>query len=206
MRGNSKRLAARSPVLQPLAFDYAGKAFGLIRDEREHAESKSDSYVRLARAVLTVSRSEAVAYFNQAVEVASKIGDENLDRWGALLDLADHAASRDRPNPVIAYRLGRCAELTYDYVARDKHFDWEATVEAISDDDETNHESGARFQASFAFIVSLLHELKMDLIVEIEIERRRYSRWERSNDDDIGFIPPSARLFLIRFDGSISTL
>jgi hypothetical protein len=75
------------------------------------------------------------------------------------------------------------------------------------DDDEINHESGARFQASFAFIVSLLHELKMDLIVEVEIERSRcYSRWERSNDDDIGFIPPSARLFLVRSDGSISTL
>ncbi|MFZ5644665.1 MAG: AVAST type 3 anti-phage nuclease/ATPase Avs3a [Bacillota bacterium] len=126
------RLAARSPMLESRALDYAGKAFGLIQYEREDAESKSDSYVKLARAVLTVSRSEAAAYFNQAVEVASKIGDENLDRWGALLELADRAASRDRPNPLIAYRLARCAELTYDYVVRDKHFDWEATVEAIS--------------------------------------------------------------------------
>lgn len=126
------RLAARSPSLEARALDYAGKAFGLIQDAREHAESKSDSYVELARAVLIVSRSEVAAYFNQAVEVASKIGDENLDRWGALLDLADRAASRDRPNPVIAYRLARCAELTYDYVVRDKHFDWKATVEAIS--------------------------------------------------------------------------
>lgn len=32
----------------------------------------------------------------------------------------------------MAYRLARCAELTYNYVDRDKHFDWEATVEAIS--------------------------------------------------------------------------
>jgi hypothetical protein len=75
------------------------------------------------------------------------------------------------------------------------------------DDDEKKYESGERFQASFEFIVSLLHELEMDLIVEIEIERRlRYSQWERSNDDDIGFIPPSARLFLIKSDGSIRTL
>lgn len=75
------------------------------------------------------------------------------------------------------------------------------------DDDETNHESGARFQASFAFIVSLLRKVDMDLIVEVEIERRRrYSRWESTKDDDIGFIPPSARLFLVRSDGSISTL
>lgn len=126
------RLAARSPMLKSRAFNYAGMAFDLIKDAREDAESKSDSYAELARAVLMVSRSEAVEYFNQAVEVASKIGDENLDRWGALLDLADRAASRDRPNPVIAYRLARCAELTYDYVVRDKHFDWKTTVEAIS--------------------------------------------------------------------------
>lgn len=109
-----------------------GKVFDLIHDARENAESTSDSYVELARAVLMISRSEAAAYFNKAVEVASKIGDENLDRWGALLDLADRAASPDRPNPVIAYRLARCAELTYKYVVRDKHFDWKATVEAIT--------------------------------------------------------------------------
>lgn len=126
------RLAARSSSLEAHALEYASKAFGLTRDEREDAESKSDSYIALARAVLMASRSEAIAYFNQAVEVASKIGDENLDRWDALLHLSDRAASRDRPDPVVAYRLARCAELTYDYVVRDKHFDWEATVEAIT--------------------------------------------------------------------------
>lgn len=126
------RLAARSPMLKSRALNYGGMVFDLIEDTREDVELKLDSYVELARAVLMVSRSEAAAYFNQAVEVASKIGDENLDRWGALLDLADRAASRDRPNPVIAYRFARCAELTYDYVIREKHFDWEATVEAIS--------------------------------------------------------------------------
>ena len=75
------------------------------------------------------------------------------------------------------------------------------------DDDDTNRERGVRFQASFAFIVSLLSELQMDLIIEVEIERRRrYSRWERGNEHDIGFIPPSARLFLLRSDGSVNTL
>ncbi len=126
------RLASRSPVLKERALDYAGMAFDLIKGEREDAESKSASYVKLARAILEISHSEAAAYFNHAVEIASKIGDENLDRWGALLDLADRAASRNSSNPEIAYRLARCAELTYDYVVRDKHFDWRATVEAIS--------------------------------------------------------------------------
>lgn len=126
------RLASRSPMLKEHALEYAGMAFDLIKGEREGAESKSDSYVKLARAILEVSRSEATAYFNHAVEIASKIGDENLDRWTALLDLADRAAFLGRSNPEIAYRLARCAELTYDYVVRDKHFDWRATVEAIS--------------------------------------------------------------------------
>ncbi len=126
------RLAARTPMFESRALDYAGQVFNLIKDIHEDAESKSDTYVDLARAVLMVSRSEAAAYFDLAVEVASRIGDENLDRWGSLLDLADRAAVRDRPNPVIAYRLARCAELTYEYVDRDKYFDWEATVEAIS--------------------------------------------------------------------------
>ena len=124
------RLAARTTRLEERALDYVGKAFDLIRNARDNAESKSDSYVDLARAILTVSKSDAEAYFGQAVEVASKIGDENLDRWGALLELANRAASRDRPNPEIAYRLARCAELTYEY--NDQYFDWEATVEAIS--------------------------------------------------------------------------
>jgi hypothetical protein len=126
------RLAARSVSLEAYALDFAEKAFSLSRDAREDAESKSDSFVQLARAVLMASHSEAAAYFNQAVEVASRIGDENLERWGALLDLADRAAAQDRLNPVMAYRLARCAELTYDYVDRDKHFDWTGTVKAIA--------------------------------------------------------------------------
>src|SRR5690606_7184175 len=93
------KLAAQSPQLKSRALDYAGRAFNLIHDARENAESKSGGYVDLARAVLEANRHEATAYFNQAVEVASKIGDENLYRWEALLDLADRAASRNQPNP-----------------------------------------------------------------------------------------------------------
>jgi hypothetical protein len=126
------RVSGQLAGLEAHALEYAGKAFNIVREAREQAESKSESYVDLARAVLIASRSEATAYFNEAVEVASRIGDENLERWSALLDLADRAGSHDRPSPVMAYRLARCAELTYQYVVRDKHFDWTATVEAIA--------------------------------------------------------------------------
>lgn len=126
------RGAARLKSLESRALEYANTAFEIIRDVREDAESKSASYVAIARAVLTLGHSEAAAYFKQAVEIASRVGDENLDRWGALLDLADRAACKETPNSLLAFKFARCAELTYDYVYRDKHFDWEATVEAIS--------------------------------------------------------------------------
>jgi hypothetical protein len=75
------------------------------------------------------------------------------------------------------------------------------------ENNETEGESGSRFQTSFAFIVALLRKLGMDMIVEVEIERRRrYSRWESSRDNELRFILPSARLFLLRPDGSLSTL
>ncbi|PTM94467.1 AVAST type 3 anti-phage nuclease/ATPase Avs3a [Mycoplana dimorpha] len=114
------------------ALEFVLEAFNLTNDERSDAEQKSDGFIEASRAILCLSKGEAKGYFNEAVEVASKIGDENLSRWDAILDLADRSVRTDRPVPETAYRFARCAELTYDYVVRDKHFDWHATVEALT--------------------------------------------------------------------------
>jgi hypothetical protein len=126
------RVTARSNTLQAASLKYAQRAFEMSDQERTDAGIKTDSYISVARAILTVSEAEANAYFNEAVQVASRTGDENLDRWTALLDLAEAAASQKRTSPEIADKFARCAELTYDYVARDKHFDWEATITAVA--------------------------------------------------------------------------
>ncbi|WP_174813724.1 hypothetical protein [Aquisalimonas sp. 2447] len=126
------RLTARTAGLEEKALEYASRAFHLVRDERDHADAKAETYIGLSRAVLTLSRAESEVYFDAAVEVTSKIGDEVIDRWSATLDLADHAATPEVRHPQIAYRLARCAELVYDYMVRDKYFDWEATVKAIA--------------------------------------------------------------------------
>jgi len=130
-------------------------------------------------------------------------GIDEYDPWGGDISY---------PPPVPAPHIIEIMKLDSDA----EHRRWFVTEVAWSqvwghfrekDNDEVKHETGYRFQASLEFIVALLRELKMDLIVEVEIERRlRYSRWERSGNDDSGFILPSARLFLIRTDGSISTL
>jgi len=126
------RVAARAKGFESMALDFAAKAYESLETSREDAESRADSYLLLARAILAVSPSEARVYFNRAVQIASRIGDENLDRWAALLHLAVPARDRGNPRPRMAYRLARVAELTYEYVVRDKHFDWEGTVEALT--------------------------------------------------------------------------
>ncbi len=125
-------LSARTSDAGDLAFRFAQTASSLLRDERTDAQNKAEGYVEIARSILSISRSEAEAYFDQAVEVASKIGDENLGRWDALIELAERAARADHPSPKIAYRFARCAEVTWDYSVRDKHFPWRSTVEALT--------------------------------------------------------------------------
>ena len=124
------RLAARIQNFESHAYDFARRAFDLTKNTKEDAESKAETYVKLARAVLSVDKSETREYFNQAVEVSSKIGDEVLDRWGSILDLADRAADPSRPNPRTAYELSRCVELIYEYVP--DHIEWDGTVRAIA--------------------------------------------------------------------------
>ena len=126
------RLGVRRRETRAFALGLAAQALRLIRDERMDAEAKSESYLEAARAVLVGSTADARAYFDEAVAVASRVGDENVPRWEAMLYLAERAGRPDQPVPAVAYRFARCAELTYDYVVRDKHFDWGATVRALS--------------------------------------------------------------------------
>ncbi|MFD2432027.1 hypothetical protein ACFSUK_36025 [Sphingobium scionense] len=97
--------------------------------EREDAQGIADTFVDVARAVLLTSMPEAREYFEQAIEVSAKIGDENVARWESLSDLA--VAARDRKDrPELAYRYSRVAELVFAYT---EHFDWAYSVKAIAD-------------------------------------------------------------------------
>lgn len=127
------RLAARTSGRESLAIDFSVNTYECLSHSREHAESRAESYVELARAIFPVSPDESNHYFNHAIEIASRIGEENLDRWSAFLHLARAAGEQDTPRPQTAYRLSRIAELTYEYVARDKHFDWNRTVESMTE-------------------------------------------------------------------------
>ncbi|WP_205504627.1 hypothetical protein [Rufibacter psychrotolerans] len=126
------RIAARQNGLESLSLGFATEAFSYIQGESMDAEEKISRCTNLCRAVLAVSIPEADGYFNAALEVANRIGGENLQRWSAILDLSDKAANPISPSPEIAYKLARAAELMYQYVARDKHMEWWGTVQAMA--------------------------------------------------------------------------
>jgi hypothetical protein len=125
--------AVGAPGLVALAVYLAASAKNAIEASEEDAGSRANMHVALSRAIFRFSEDEARVHFNRAVEISGRVGDENLDRWAALLGLAKAAAAQSCPRPQTAYRLSRAAELTRDYVERDKHFDWDGTVEALID-------------------------------------------------------------------------
>jgi len=125
------RLCATVAGAENFAFETAEKAATLHRAERSDVRHLVEGLVDVARSLLPVSTTDAEDYFNEAVEVASKIGEENFARWEALIQLAKRAANETRPAPEVAYNFARCAEVTRSYVDRDKHFAWNTTIEAL---------------------------------------------------------------------------
>lgn len=122
------RHAGRTGNCAALCLDLGRAAFALMAGEREDAHQIAEVFVEVCRAVLPVSRDEAQEYFEQAIEVSGKIGEENLHRWTALSDLAAAAGVDRIDRPELAYRFSRVAELVYAYT---ENFDWSETVTAL---------------------------------------------------------------------------
>ncbi len=125
------QLCANSQIFAEYAYGFAQETFDIIDRDRMDAEQKVETYVEIARAIFALSPPESEHYFDKAVEVAGRIGQENLDRWSSFLELASAAAELGAPQPELTYRLSRAAEMVYAFVARDKYFDWEGTIDAI---------------------------------------------------------------------------
>ncbi|MFD2642681.1 AVAST type 3 anti-phage nuclease/ATPase Avs3a [Pseudomonas japonica] len=125
------RVTARIAGLEDLSLRLSSKAFDQLVASHSDAEARVDDLQELARAIFCVSTPEAAAYFEKAIDIASKIGEEHLSRWTTLLELADAAHCSDEARPRTAYRLARIAELSYVHMARDKYMDWDRLVEGL---------------------------------------------------------------------------
>ncbi len=83
-------------------------------------EEVSNSYISLARAVVYRSKEDAAVYFDEAINVVSKFGDEIVERWGSVVSLSRKSGSKSSEE--LAYRFIRCAELVGEYVDREKYW------------------------------------------------------------------------------------
>ena len=94
----------------------------MISISDDSPDQMSDRYVKLARAVLIHSVEDATVYFDEAITVVSKYGDELLFRWHAIASVADRATKTGGIFNELAYRFIRCAEVVGKN-AREKHWD-----------------------------------------------------------------------------------
>ena len=81
---SAERDLGGSCEVKALALDLAATAFEGLEKSREDAESRADSYVRLARAIYVISPAEARVYFDRAVEIgadALQIFSDNPTAW-----------------------------------------------------------------------------------------------------------------------------
>jgi hypothetical protein len=122
------RRAGRTTGGSRICLQLGHAAYSLMAGERQEASGIAEVFVDVARAVLVTSKDEAREYFEQAIEVSGKIGEENLHRWKALCDLAMRSGSEGSDRPELAYRFSRIAELVKAYSDR---FDWDETITSL---------------------------------------------------------------------------
>ncbi|MGJ1323680.1 hypothetical protein ACR780_13415 [Sphingobacterium faecium] len=117
------RAAFRLPHLSLLKPILEHGAYKRIKDITEDGpEQTAERYIGLARAVLNTASDDASVYFEEAVNIVSKFGDEIVRRWEAVASLAKQACNGDSVNDKLAYRFIRCAEVVGEYVSREKYW------------------------------------------------------------------------------------
>lgn len=121
---NLLRAAYRNSNLSDIRQDLESIIYEFVRCFRDDTpEDIADQYISLARAVLVESIDDARAYFDEAVNVISKFGDEIVQRWNAIVSLAKRSCETGKVSNKLAYRFVRCAELVGENVAREKYWD-----------------------------------------------------------------------------------
>lgn len=130
VRLETVRSAFRSEHLSELRNDLEiSTADRIGNSSSEGPDEISGWYVALSRAVLNQSPTDANTYFDEAVRIVSKFGDELVSRWEATTSLAERAVSEGNTSDELAYRIIRMAELVGETVGREKYWDRDHAME-----------------------------------------------------------------------------
>ena len=114
----NSRLTAIADILEESCFQALQ-----VADIESGPMENADDLIKLSRAVLASSEADAEAYFEKAIRIVSRFGDEAVERWEAVVSIAKYCVTGGNLDPKQAYRFMRCAELIGNTVAREKHWD-----------------------------------------------------------------------------------
>lgn len=118
------RAAFRLQHLECIRQPLESNTYQLVKNYNEEGpEELVDKYVALSRAVLVDSIQDSSEYFDQAIKITSKFGYEIVDRWEAVVSLAEKYCGLPEKFDELAYRFIRCAELVGANISREKHWD-----------------------------------------------------------------------------------
>tara|TARA_R110002072_G_scaffold230670_2_gene387917 strand:+ start:3080 stop:9238 length:6159 start_codon:yes stop_codon:yes gene_type:complete len=116
------RTGNRASHLDSILTELEDSTYQLIKKLKDVGpEEIADHYILLSRAVLTSSKDDATIYFEEAINIVSKFGDEIVQRWEAIVALGERVSSESSDK--LAYRFIRCTELVGENVYREKHWD-----------------------------------------------------------------------------------
>lgn len=123
------RASYRLSHLEPIKHDLVDNTYERIKNIKDDGpEAAAERYIDLARAVINSDPDDAVIYFEEAVNIVSKFGDEIVRRWEAVVSLAKHSCNCNNIPDQLAYRFIRCAEVVGENVEREKHWDRDETI------------------------------------------------------------------------------
>ena len=111
-RLNFLRAVYRTPHLKFIGRQFENDTYKLLKSYLDDGPDEiSQRFIALSRAVLIVSLDDSRVYFDEAVDVVSKFGDEINERWDAITSLAQATCANQISQNELAYRFIRCAEL-----------------------------------------------------------------------------------------------
>lgn len=123
------RLMASIPEMDQVAFSLGHSAYEQIVAAREDTQGRTDSLIQLTRALHSISPEESQHYFDAALALADKVGDEIRDRWDAMLAVA-HQAGPGGDDDERAYRVAQLAEAVEPYMG--DGFGYQETIKAVA--------------------------------------------------------------------------
>ena len=120
---NTVRAAFRLSHLASVKHELEQNAYERIKNITDSDPNETaERFIELARAVLNTASDDSSVYFEEAVNIVSKFGDEIVRRWEAVVSLARKSCNGDNVPEELAYRFIRCAEVVGEYVSREKYW------------------------------------------------------------------------------------